>query len=296
MKWNFKYFIMINKLAVKKIKSLKAVNILVQKLSIILFVTSLVFGLAECTNPSTYGVSETAFDALNTGRGWNLEFEDRCTKDWKHNWTLDGQVATVENSNKGMHFSAGPEFKNDAHHAVMWTKESLEGDLKIEYDYTRTDSETKCVNILYIQATGKGEEPYVDDISSWKDLREVPAMRTYYENMNALHISYAAFVNSADTSFYVRARRYPKPENGSFNETKVPPSYDNEGYFKTGVDYHITVIKTNTQLFFKVEDKDADRLFSWDLSEVEPVTEGRIGLRHMYTRSAIYRNFKIYSK
>jgi hypothetical protein len=68
----------------------------------------------------------------------------------------------------------------------------------------------------------------------------------------------------------------------------------NEGYFKTGETYHITVIKTRTQLFFKVEGKEYSRLFSWDLSEVNPITEGRIGLRHMYTCSSIYRNFKIY--
>jgi hypothetical protein len=225
---------------------------------------------------------------------WELVFEDNCTGNWEQNWTLDGLLAKVENSNKGMHFSAGPEFKNDAHHAVMWTKQSFEGDLKIEYDFTRTDSENNCVNILYIQATGKGEEPYVKDISAWKDLREVPSMRTYFENMNALHISYAAFPNNSDTTSYVRARRYPKPEKGSFDETKISPSYDNEGYFKTGETYHITVIKTRTQLFFKVEGKEYSRLFSWDLSEVNPITEGRIGLRHMYTRSSIYRNFKIY--
>jgi hypothetical protein len=249
-------------------------------------------------NASRYtdGVSESAFDALNEQAGWNLEFEDKCTAEWKSKWALDGLNASLENSDKGLHFSAGPEFKNDAHHAVLWTKKSFEGDLKIEYDYTRTDSETKCVNILYIQATGKGEEPYAEDIFAWKSLREVPAMRSYYDNMNTLHVSYAAFVNSSDTSYYVRARRYPRPENASFNETKIAPSYDNEGYFKTGETYHITVVKTNTQLFFKMEGKEISRLFSWDLSAIDPLSLGRIGLRHMYTRSAIYRNFIIYSK
>lgn len=244
----------------------------------------------------TDGLSETAFNALNSLSNWELEFEDKCTKDWKQNWMLDGLIAKVENSNEGMHFSAGPEFKNDAHHAVLWTKESFNGDVKIEYDYTRTDDETSCVNILYIQATGDNAGPYVQDISQWNHLREIPAMRTYFENMNALHISYAAFVNTADTSYYVRARRYPKPENESFDVTKISPSYDNEGYFKTGENYHITVIKTNTQLFFKMEGKDLSKIFSWDLSEIEPLIEGRIGLRHMYTRSAIYKNFKIFSK
>ncbi len=250
----------------------------------------------SATRYTDYGLTESAFCALNSASKWELEFDDICSEIWKQNWTLDGLIAKVENTDKGMHFSAGPEFKNDAHHAVMWTKQSFAGDVKIEYDYTRTDSETSCVNILYIQATGDEEGPYVKDISKWKELREVPAMKTYFENMNALHISYAAFVNSADTSFYVRARRYPKPKNESFNVTKVSPSYDSQGYFKTGLRYHITVIKTGSQLFFKMESDEGKEFFAWDLSKVDPINEGRIGLRHMYTRSSSYRNFKIYSK
>ena len=36
--------------------------------------------------------------------------------------------------------------------------------------------------------------------------------------------------------------------------------------------------------------------FEWDISEIAPISEGRIGLRHMFTRSALYKNFKIYTK
>lgn len=45
-----------------------------------------------------------------------------------------------------------------------------------------------------------------------------------------------------------------------------------------------------------MESKDGVEVFSWDLSEIKPVTEGRVGLRHMYSRSAIYKNIKIYTK
>lgn len=34
-----------------------------------------------------------------------------------------------------MTLTAGPEFKNDAHQIVLWTRDSFEGDVKIEYDY-----------------------------------------------------------------------------------------------------------------------------------------------------------------
>jgi hypothetical protein len=68
-----------------------------------------------------------------------------------------------------MVLTAGPEFGNDAHHMVLWTKSSFEGDLRIDFDYTRLDRETRCVNILYIQATGSGKGPYQEDIMKWND-------------------------------------------------------------------------------------------------------------------------------
>lgn len=239
---------------------------------------------------------EGEFDQLNTSKQWQIAFKDKCTKDWTKHWTLDGRIATVENSKEGMHFTAGPEFKNDAHHAVLWTKESFAGDIKIEYDFIRNDKETNGVNILYIQATGDGEGEFVKDISTWAKFREVPAMKKYYENLNALHISYSAFANSADTSFYIRARRYPKEDGQSFNLTKIAPSYDDQGYFVSGQSYHITAMKSGSQLFFKMKSKDGVELFSWDLSKVAPITEGRIGLRLMCTRSSTFKNFKIYMK
>ena len=49
---------------------------------------------------------------------------------------------------------AGPVPRENASHAVLWTKQSFAGDVKIEYEYTRTDDANQYVNILYIQATG----------------------------------------------------------------------------------------------------------------------------------------------
>ena len=236
------------------------------------------------------------FVDLKNFKTWNLVFNDKGDKDWTQHWTLDGLIAKVKNSEDGMHFKAGPEYGNDAHHAVLWTKESFTGDIKIEYDYIRTDSATKCVNILYIQATGYEEEIYKKDISEWRDLREVPAMSIYFQNMNLFHISYSAFGNQENSFHYVRARRYPKPDNKPFKVTQLDPSYDKQGLFKTGQTYHITAIKTKEHLFFNMESKDGTELFEWDISNVSPIKEGRVGLRQMYTRSSLYKNFKIYSK
>lgn len=239
---------------------------------------------------------ESDFESLYNSKKWNLVFDDMCTGDWTKNWILDGLSATVETKQDGMHFSAGTEAKNDAHHAVLWTKESFSGDIKIKYDYIRTDSAIKYVTILYIQATGDGEGEFVKDIMEWSKLREVPAMRKYFENMNLLHISYAAFGNKGDGLYYTRARRYPKPKDKAFDITRIQPSYDYQGYIKPGQKYHVTAIKTGNELHFKIESEDGWELFSWDLSDIAPIAEGRIGLRHMYTRSATYKNFKVYSK
>ena len=72
---------------------------------------------------------------------------------------------------------------------VLWTRNSFTGDLRIDYSYTRLDDETRCVNILYIQATGYGEGQYAKDISKWNGLRRVPAMRMYFDHMHTYHIS-----------------------------------------------------------------------------------------------------------
>ena len=132
---------------------------------------------------------------------------------------------------------------------VLWTKQSFEGDLKIEYDYTRIDNETRCVNILYIQATGSGKGPYARDISQWNELRKVPAMATYFNHMHAYHISYAAFPNSGENRVsYIRARRY-LPEGKGLKGTELAPDYDPQGFFAQGVTHHITVIKKDRDLF-----------------------------------------------
>ncbi len=165
---------------------------------------------------------KAAFEKVAAGAVWAEVFSDTCTADWKDKWFLDGEVGTVTNSPDGMTLTAGPEFKNDAHHMVLWTKDSFAGDLKIEYDYTRLDEAPNCVTILYIQATGSGQGPYAKDITKWSGLRKVPAMRMYYDHMNTYHISYAA--NPGTEKAYVRGRRY-MPEKQGLKGTNLKPDY-----------------------------------------------------------------------
>jgi len=234
---------------------------------------------------------QTAFETAND-RQWEDIFFDAGTGDWTRQWFLDGKVGEVTNGPDGMTLTAGPEFLNDAHHMVLWTKEAFEGDLKIEYDYTRLDDETRCVNILYIQATGSGEGPYLKDIAEWNELRRVPAMRMYFDHMNTYHISYAAFPNDEDSTSYIRGRRYMPGESG-LEGTGLDPDYYPKGLFKPGVPHQITVIKKDRDLFMRAGNSEQVAYFHMQNPDLPIIEEGRIGLRHMFTRSARYKNFRV---
>ncbi len=242
---------------------------------------------------------EKTFEKLNNSKIWQLRMKDRGTKNWQSNWFLDGLHAEVKNSTKGMSFSTGTVERDDAYHAVLWTKGSFKGDLKIEYNFTRTDEKTIWAIILYLQATGIGIPPYDSDISKWNQLRETPAMKTYFNYMKAFHLSYASFenTNTDQNKDYVRLRQYPVKPGENFNtSTEIPNAFFETGLFKTGKTYKITIIKTAKTIYFKVTGKNISKLFSWDISQQPELDEGRIGLRHMFSRSAIYKDFSIYTK
>jgi len=238
------------------------------------------------------------FEILNLSKQWQLELRDKGTKDWQVKWFLDGLEANIKNTKAGMLFNAGTNAGTDAGHAVLWTKQSFKGNVKIEYNFTRKDSETKWAIILYLQATGTGIVPYVEDISKWNNLRTIPAMKTYFNNMKALHISYSSFENDNNNpeKDYIRVRQYPVVKGQNFNTTtEIPNAFFETGLFKTGETYKITVIKTNEKLYFKVTGKDTSKLFSWNLQNHPELIEGRIGLRQMATRSALYKDISIYT-
>ncbi len=246
----------------------------------------------EKTEPAAATDKEqAAFDQAAAGP-WRAVFHDPCTGDWKERWHLDGLVGTVATGPEGMVLTAGPEFGNDAHHMVLWTKESFEGDLRIDFDYTRLDRETRCVNILYIQATGSGKGPYHEDILKWNHLREIPAMATYFNHMHTYHISYAAFPNTGEPVAYIRGRRYMPGGNG-LRGTELAPEHDPAGLFATGVPHRITVIKNDGGLFMRIA--NAGRILHGHMAnpDLPAITHGRIGLRHMFTRSARYSDFRV---
>ena len=228
---------------------------------------------------------------------WEVVFSEPGAGDWQEHWFIEGLKATVEYDEGGMVFTSGSVPKEQASHAVLWTKQSFEGDIRIEYDYTRLDSMTEVtsVNILYIQATGLGIDESPTDIFMSTTQREVPWMKSYFLNMNALHISYAT--TGPKRSHYVAARRYPAKDQASFmNGTMIQPAYEDIDLFETGDTYHITVLKEGKELSFMAERDGKTHTFEWDTSAFQPVTGGRIGLRHMWARSSRYENFRISQK
>lgn len=221
---------------------------------------------------------------------WKLAFSDSGSNDWKSNWFLEGHKAWVTNGVDGMTYSAGPVLKENASHALLWTKRSFSGDLKIEYDYTRIDGNMDAgVNILYIQATGLGTDEWPMDIFQSTEKRWEPWMKSYFLYMNALHISYAS------DGRYVAARRYPAAELSAFQqETQFEPKYTDLDLFQPGETWHITAIKADDWLSFTAECEGKAHEFKWDLSQFPAVTEGRLGLRHMWTRCSRYKDIKVY--
>ena len=245
------------------------------------------------------------FEEMDRAHQWKESFFDAGTGEpgvigwrdgaWKEKWLLDGGIAAVSNERHGLHLEAGPRWKDEAHHAVLWTKREFLGDLKIEYDFTRTDmNDTGSVILIYIQATGDGSEEFPEDITKWSEYRASPEMGKYFRNMNLYHISYATgspFIDGNGPD-YVRARRY-LPDGDTLRETELVPEYADTGVFKPGVTYRVTIIKEAREIAMKVQGPDITRVFWFKNDKLPEVNQGRIGLRHMYTRSARYKDFRV---
>lgn len=226
---------------------------------------------------------------------WDLALSNDGTEDWSINWYLEGDKASVENGEDGFVLSAGPTPGEDASHAVLWTRRSFAGDVKIEFEYTRLDTMTSvdAVNIVYLQATGLGSEAAPEDIAKSAESRRVPTMSKYYLNMNALQVSFAT--SGPGRSNYVSARRYPATSVAAFpTETQLQPVYENVNLFEPGVTYQISVIKTDEMLSLSVVGAAENQEFVWGTTRLPALSDGRIGLRHMWARSARYSDVRVY--
>jgi hypothetical protein len=264
-----------------------------------------VSAVAEAPPSDAGDFGKKRFEEMDRAHRWKEVFFDPGTSEerkvgwregaWMEKWFLDGEIGAVSNERGGMNLAAGPRWRDDAHHMVLWTKQEFTGDLKIEYEFTRTDiQDTGSVILIYIQATGDGSEEFPEDIALWSDKRVISGMGEYFKNMNLYHISYCTgspFLagNPAD---YVRARRY-MPDGDTLRGTELPQEYAGTGLWLPGVTYQMTVIKNDRKIAMRVKGPDESKYFYFENTELPTVTHGRIGLRHMFTRSARYKDFKV---
>ena len=182
-------------------------------------------------------------DVIADAANWEIVLTDPGTGDWQEHWFVEGKKATVEYDEESLVFTSGPVPMEQASHAVLWTRQTFAGDIRIEYDYTRVDSmaDVPSVNILYLQATGLGTDESPTDIFLSTGQREVPWMKSYFLNMNALHVSYAT--TGPKRANYVAARRYPAKDEESFmNGTMIQPIYEDVHLFEPGETYHIMAV------------------------------------------------------
>lgn len=232
-------------------------------------------------------------DGSNGLLRWADAFADDGCGDWRTNWFLDGDTATVENTPTGMILRAGPDVADNGDSMVLWTRQAFVGDLKIEYEFTRLDRAVEGVNIIYLKATGTGKAPFERDILAWASLRHRAQMPLYFNHMNALHISYSVNLPGSDAE-YIRARRYPAPPGVPFQKaTEIEGTFWNTGLFKPEVPYEITVVSEGASLMFVVRGDGREARFEWNVSAFPLLSEGRIGLRLMPTRATRIRSFRV---
>jgi hypothetical protein len=92
---------------------------------------------------------------------------------------------------------------------------------------------------------------------------------------------------------YIRARRYMPDAGKGLTGTELKEEYARTGLLKTGVPYRITVIKKGRELFLHIQGDGREKLCHFQGDALPPIAKGRIGLRHMYTRGARYRDFRV---
>ena len=235
-------------------------------------------------------------------------FTDSMERDWEENWFLDGELGTVRHWNDGLYLAGGPITKwgersfgieqpteYNAHHVVLWTRESFAGDIRVSYEFIKQPG-SEGSNLLYLQAQGIGMPPYDEDIYAWRDLRREPGMNLYFQYMDLISLSLREDI---------RCRRYP------WNDVERGVSYPGRGLFRPkvqhsgipeGVRLHLDAEKRAESLHLILQNLETGEIFidhTWDLTDTdderEPalIDEGRIGIRLMGGHKILVRDFRV---
>ena len=84
-----------------------------------------------------------------------------------------------------------------------------------------------------------------------------------------------------------------KPIHSAASVTDLEPDYYPEGLFEKGIPHKITVIKKPRGLFMRIQNAEQTYHCHMTNPDLPAIEKGRIGLRHMYTRSSRYKNFRV---
>lgn len=233
----------------------------------------------------------------------NVLFADPMISHWQDNWFLDGKRATVEHRDGGLAFLTSPSNADkrvdraafDAQHAVLWTRQEFEGDIRISFDYTKLP-ECSWQMLIYVQAQGIGEAPFVSDIYAWRDLRQVASMNKYFDDMNLIALSLRD---------EVRCKRYPWHDvTGNVElESEFLPRAEIQN-MPIGRAYHVVVEKRKTSILLRITDAETGEVtvnHTWDLTDEKVlknrdprfIEKGRIGIRQMGGHKILMRDFRV---
>ena len=102
-----------------------------------------------------------------------------------------------------------------------------------------------------------------------------------------------AFTNLEAPNDYIRARRYMPESGNGLRGTDLAPDYFKSGFFQPGVRHKITIIKHGNDLYMHITSPDKKMLCHWKNTDLPPIEKGRIGLRHMASRNARYKDFRV---
>ncbi|PXA03532.1 hypothetical protein DDZ13_11150 [Coraliomargarita sinensis] len=232
----------------------------------------------------------------------HILFEDSMADNWEENWFLDGKRATLEHREGGLAFITTTSVVDkrvdrlpfDAHHAILWTRQEFEGDIRITYTYTRLPG-CSWQKLIYVQAQGIGENPYVEDIYAWRRLRDIASMDKYFKYMDLIALSLRD---------QIRCKRYPWMDmNGNDLDNEFKPRGENKG-LPDGLPLDVVVEKREKSIMLRITDTVTGEPVvdhTWDLTDEqvnknrEPVyiDKGRIGMRQMGGHKMLLRNFKV---
>jgi len=232
----------------------------------------------------------------------NVLFEDPMTGNWQDHWFLDGEKAVLEHRDGGLAFITEYTVnKNvdragfDAQHAVLWTRQQFEGDIRITYTYTKLPG-CSWQKLIYVQARGIGEAPYVKDIHAWRNLRQVAKMNMYFNYMDLIGLSLRE---------EIRCKRYPwsDVERDIELENEFLPRGENRG-MEIGREYHVLVEKRKKSILLRITDAETGKDVvdhTWGLTDEKVlenrnprfIDKGRIGIRQMGGHKILMRDFKV---